>query len=142
MSSKKWIALSIAVVALGSILNVMMAVEGKRSGWSLLITAAIAAFWIMYIAFARKQTGAMIWCTVFWGLSAVTAFVGAVLLGTAIKNNLVYAFFAMIISSNMYGIRYLINTPTASMLLMGFISIAYSLVSLGFIFKIRRGDYT
>lgn len=142
MSSKKWIALSIVVVAMGSILNVMMAVDGKRNGWSLIVTCAIAVFWIMYIAMARQQIGAMIWSTIFWGASALMAFIGAVLLGTAIKNNLVYAFFAMIISSNMYGVRYVINTPTASMLIIGFISLAYSLVSLGFILKIRRGDYT
>jgi len=142
MSSKKWIGLSIVVVALISLINVMMAVDGKRNGWSLLFTAAAVIFWIVYIGMSRKQTGAMVWSMIFWGVSAIMAFIGAILLGSALKDNLVYAFFAMIISSNMYGVRYLISTPTASMLLIGFISLAYSLVSLGFIFKIRRGDYT
>ena len=142
MSDKGYIWTSVGIVSAESLYNIISAVNSKLTVGNLIVSALGIIFWIVYIIICRKRSAVMKWSAIFWGISAVIALAGIIVFGTGGGESLIYAFLAMIFSSHLYGIRYFIVTPVASLYVMMFVSIAFIITSVSYVFKIKRGDYT
>ena len=134
------VLLSIIVCIIAMIFNFGEFAYGHAKPINMGITFCFILFWIIFLTLARKEVKLLVYATIFWGLTFITAIV--MILINLVSLELVWiALLAIPLIGPLYGIEIISAGNVVTLSIIAFISMAFTACGIWFMIK-RRSQIT